>query len=53
MVVSVAQEFKIMSMNDIYSSVLGNLQRLLDNQIITEDEYVKAVNLLNQKYPKT
>lgn len=39
-----------MSDNNIYFSVLGNLKRLLENEIITEDEYIKAVNILDQKY---
>lgn len=50
MVDLVVQEFKIMSDNNIYFSVLGNLKRLLENEIITEDEYIKAVNILDQKY---
>lgn len=37
-------------MNNTYINILNNLKRLLNNNLITEQEYIIAVSLLDKKY---
>ena len=37
-------------MNNTYINILNNLKRLLNNNLITEQEYIIVVSLLDKKY---